>query len=178
MLCRGEVKNWRCWRTGLIGTWHLQSLLHHIDVGGKTLDGKCCSVASTLAHEAYHLAGAGEPEAYKLEKDCFNFWHGSPASKAIEAKMKKCIFLLLVCFASSAMWAKCGNSAIVIDGSISGSVTGSTISVQVVPDPNWDSQPSAIVDANGQFHMNVYFDRTQPGNRERCSRKPKQSQFS
>jgi hypothetical protein len=87
--------------------------------------------------------------------------------------MKKCIFLLLVCFASSAIWAKCGNSAIVIDGSIPGSVTGSTISVQVVPDPNWDSQPAAIIDANGQFHMTVYFDRTQPGNRERCSRKPK-----
>ena len=70
--------------------------------------------------------------------------------------MKKCIFLLLVCFASSAIWAKCGNSAIVIDGSIPGSVTGSTISVQVVPDPNWDSQPAAIIDANGQFHMTVF----------------------
>lgn len=45
--------------------------------------------------------------------------------------------------------------------------------MQVVPDPNWDSQPAAIIDANGQFHMTVYFDRTQPGNRERCSRKPK-----
>lgn len=62
-------------------TWPLHSLLHHIDVGGKTLDGKCCSVASTLAHEAYHLAGAGEPEAYKLEKDCFNCGTGHPPAK-------------------------------------------------------------------------------------------------
>lgn len=81
--------------------------------------------------------------------------------------------LLLACLVPWAVWAKCGNSAIVIEGLISGPAAGSTVSVQVVPDPNWNSEPAAVVDADGQFHVTVYFDRTQPGRRERCTRKPR-----
>lgn len=55
----------------------------HIDVGQVAFDpNKCCTLASTLAHEASHLgAGASENEAYKIEKDCFNCGTGHPPAK-------------------------------------------------------------------------------------------------
>jgi len=81
--------------------------------------------------------------------------------------------MLTLCLTPWATWAKCGNSAILIDGLISGSPRGCTVSVQVEPDPNWNRQPEAVIDENGHFHATVYFDRTQPGRRERCSRKPR-----
>ena len=63
-------------------TWPFHKLLHRIEVGGLAFSPqRCCSLASTLAHEGYHLAGAGDPEAYKLEKDCFNCGTGHPPSK-------------------------------------------------------------------------------------------------
>lgn len=81
---------------------------------------------------------------------------------------------LLVSLGSCVVSAKCGNSAIVIDGLITGPIAGSTVSVQVVPDPNWEAQPAVVLDANGQLHVTVYFDRTEPAHdRERCSRKPR-----
>jgi hypothetical protein len=70
--------------------------------------------------------------------------------------------------------AKCGNSAIEINGTISGYEPGSAIIVHVVPDPNWDSQPSPIIDEQGLFRITVYFDRTKGEGRFRdnCSRTP------
>lgn len=54
----------------------------HIDVGGHAFDpNRCCSLASTLTHEAYHLGvGTSEDQAYKIEKDCFNCGTGHPPS--------------------------------------------------------------------------------------------------
>lgn len=58
-------------------------LLHRINVAGNAFNpNKCCSLASTMTHEAAHLgAGASEPQAYKIEKDCFNCGTGRPPSK-------------------------------------------------------------------------------------------------
>lgn len=49
-------------------------------------DPKCCSFASTLAHEASHCAGVAsdkdEPgNAYDIEKKCFNCGTGYPPPK-------------------------------------------------------------------------------------------------
>jgi hypothetical protein len=88
--------------------------------------------------------------------------------------LKRVFALLTACLIPSAILAKCGNSAIVIKGLITGSIDGSTVSVQVVPDPNWEPQPAIVIESNGQFEVSVYFDRTEAGHvRESCSRKPR-----
>ena len=87
---------------------------------------------------------------------------------------------LVACLVPMNVFAKCGASAIRIEGVISGPAAGSTVSVQVVPDSNyWIPEPATVVDANGRFHGTVYFDRYEPGtwltnlySWERCSRKP------
>lgn len=86
--------------------------------------------------------------------------------------LKHASIVLLACLMPWSLLAKCGNSVITIKGLISGPVAGSTVSAEVVPDPNWNSQPTTVIDTDGQFHMTVYFDRTEPRRRERCSRKP------
>jgi RHS repeat-associated protein len=44
-----------------------------ITVGDSAFDGAaCCDLSSTLAHEAGHLVGLDQTEAFRLEKDCFN----------------------------------------------------------------------------------------------------------
>jgi hypothetical protein len=80
-------------------------------------------------------------------------------------------FVLSCCCVAS---AKCGNSAILIKGEISGYVGGTTVSVQVAPDPNWEPQPAPTIDAEERFQVTVYFDRTKSEGRVRdnCSRKP------
>lgn len=87
--------------------------------------------------------------------------------------LKRVSVLLVACLMPSVLWSKCAASAIFIEGLISGRVDGFTISIQVDPDPNWDSQPKVAVDPTGHFSATVYFDRTEPGERERCSRKPR-----
>ena len=85
---------------------------------------------------------------------------------------KQILFVLLFCLVPTNVFAKCGNAAIWIQGVISGATAGSTVSVQVVPDSDWNSKP-ATIDANGQFYLTVYFDRTEAGYWEKCSREPK-----
>lgn len=100
---------------------------------------------------------------------------GNQRTKRVGLRVLKYILttfltILLSCGAA----AKCGNSAIEINGTISGYEPGSAIIVQVVPDPNWVSQPPPIIDEQGRFRITVYFDRTKAEGRFRhnCSRKP------
>jgi hypothetical protein len=89
---------------------------------------------------------------------------------------KRILTLLLLCLLPGNTWAKCALSTIVIDGSISGPSDGSTVSVQVLPDPNWNSEPAPVVDTDGKFHVTRYFDPYDgPGwvVADRCSREPK-----
>ena len=82
-------------------------------------------------------------------------------------------------------FAKCGASAIRIEGVISGPAARSTVSAQVVPAPDWNSEP-ATIDADGHFHATIYFDRLETGtwrawltelipfrDPESCSREPR-----
>jgi hypothetical protein len=96
--------------------------------------------------------------------------------------LKHILILLVACLVPCDISAKCGNSIIAIDGRVSDPAAGSTVSAQIVPDSNWKSKP-ATVDADGQFHLTVYFDRLETGTWrawltelykfERCSREPK-----
>ena len=72
--------------------------------------------------------------------------------------LKRILTLLVLCLSPGNVWAKCARSAIEIDGLISGPSAGSSVFVQVLPDPNWDSEPAVVVDSNGRFHVTVYFD--------------------
>ncbi|MGC2492351.1 hypothetical protein [Candidatus Binatus sp.] len=48
--------------------------------------------------------------------------------------------------------------------------------MQVLPDPNWNSEPAAVVDTDGKFDVTRYFDPYDgPGLvvPDRCTRKPK-----
>ena len=61
-------------------------LFNHIEIGYTAFDSlRCCSLASTLTHEAAHLgAGAGHTgsgNAYQIEKDCFNCGTGHEPPK-------------------------------------------------------------------------------------------------
>jgi hypothetical protein len=100
---------------------------------------------------------------------------------------------LVACLVPGNALAKCANSVIWIQGVVSGPAAGSTISVQVIPDLNWSLDPNgsppsataALVDADGQFQVTVYFDQTAHGTwrawlaqlyifteQESCSREP------
>jgi hypothetical protein len=96
-----------------------------------------------------------------------------PAIRPFHRMLKYTSAALLACLASWVVSAKCGNSVIVVTGQIIGPTDGSVVSVEVVPDPNWNSQPPAVIDPKGQFRVTVYFDRTKPGQVEKCSRKPR-----
>lgn len=49
------------------------SYFRNVTVGHNAFDpNACCSLESTLTHEAAHLVGASEAQARKIEKDCFN----------------------------------------------------------------------------------------------------------
>lgn len=90
--------------------------------------------------------------------------------------LKQILIVLVVCLITGDIWAKCANSAILIEGAILGPGTGSTVSVQVLPDPNSNAEPAAVVDPNGKFHVTRYFDTYEgPGwlVAERCTREPK-----
>ena len=83
-----------------------------------------------------------------------------------------CLVSLAFLFTVSS-YAKCGNSAIIIEGVIVGSAVDATVAIQVAPDPNWEPQPPISIDAKGRFRATVYFDRTKSGARsDTCSRKP------
>ena len=71
------------------------------------------------------------------------------------------------------VFAKCGNSAIAVEGLITGYDTNSTVSVEVIPDANSEPKPQVTLGIDGHFHATIYFDRTEAGSgRENCSRKP------
>jgi hypothetical protein len=89
---------------------------------------------------------------------------------------KRILTLLLLCLLSGNLWAKCARGTILIDGLISDPAAGSTVSVQVLPDPNWNAEPAAVVDTDGKFHVTRYFDPYDgPGLvvADKCSREPK-----
>ena len=90
--------------------------------------------------------------------------------------LKRILTLVVLCSLPGNVWAKCANSAIWIEGAILGSAAGSTISMQVLPDPNSNAEPATVVDPNGKFHATLYFD-SYDGPRwlvaERCTREPK-----
>ena len=71
--------------------------------------------------------------------------------------LKRILTLLALCLLPGNVWAKCARSAIAIDGLISGPAAGSSVFVQVLPDPNWEPEPAVVVDSNGRFHATVYF---------------------
>lgn len=62
----------------------------HIDVSGLAFNVRsCCTLASTLTHEASHLAGIGDKgpgNAYEIEKACFNCGTGEEPPKAPKGK--------------------------------------------------------------------------------------------
>jgi RHS repeat-associated protein len=73
-------------------TWHFGFLLRHIDIGQIAFDpNKCCTLASTLTHEASHLGAATTDKdkpgnAYQIEKDCFGCGTGHPPPKPPRSK--------------------------------------------------------------------------------------------
>src|SRR5579862_661684 len=89
---------------------------------------------------------------------------------------KRILIVLVVCLVPGDIWAKCADSAILIDGAILGPAAGSMVSVQILPDPNRHSVSAAVVDTNGKFHVTRYFDRYDGSGwliADRCDREPK-----
>ena len=72
--------------------------------------------------------------------------------------LKRILTLVVLCLLPGNVWAKCARSTVVIDGLISGPAAGSSVFVQVLPDPNSGSEPAVVLDSNGRFHTTVYFD--------------------
>jgi hypothetical protein len=104
-------------------------------------------------------------------------WNGAPASKATkkEIEMPRCFLVIpLVLLVACSLEAKCGNSMIVVEGVITGSITDATVLVQVTPDANWEPQPVVSIAPSGKFRATVYFDRTRAEGRKRddCTREP------
>lgn len=56
---------------GETGFFSFIGLHHEIGLGPSAFGPGCCSLASTVAHEAVHLVHGGENAAYGLEKKCF-----------------------------------------------------------------------------------------------------------
>lgn len=81
-----------------------------------------------------------------------------PAIRLGAQMRTRTLTLLLLCLLPGNAWAKCARSAIVIDGLISGPTAGSSVFVEVVPTPNWNSERAVVIDSNGRFHVTVYFD--------------------
>ncbi|HEY6937749.1 MAG TPA: hypothetical protein VI424_11385, partial [Terriglobales bacterium] len=84
---------------------------------------------------------------------------------------KQLLLISFVLLAVSGLQAKCGNSILYIDGSLTGSAANSIVTAHVTPDPNWEPQPAVSVDKSGTFRAIIYFDRTKPEGRIRdnCS---------
>lgn len=66
--------------------WHVWGFHHHINVTEAAFKPICCSLASTLAHEASHFAGVASDKdepggAYDIEKKCFGCGTGHPPPK-------------------------------------------------------------------------------------------------
>jgi RHS repeat-associated protein len=59
-----------CGYVGPIDFWR-----NRADISDSAFGPRCCPLASTLAHEAYHLLGYLDPEPYKLEDVCFGCPH-------------------------------------------------------------------------------------------------------
>lgn len=59
-----------CAYVGPIDFW-----LNRVDISNLAFGPTCCPLASTLAHEAYHLVGVLDPVPYKLEDKCFGCAH-------------------------------------------------------------------------------------------------------
>jgi RHS repeat-associated protein len=57
-----------CGQTGLLSFLRIR---HVVSLGPNAFTPLCCTLASTVAHEAVHLTSGGEDKAYGLEKSCF-----------------------------------------------------------------------------------------------------------
>ena len=57
---------------GETGFFSFIGLRHEVGLGPSAFGPGCCSLASTVAHEAVHLVHGGESAAYGLEKKCFD----------------------------------------------------------------------------------------------------------
>jgi hypothetical protein len=56
---------------GQTGPLSVIGLRHVVTLGPLAFTPRCCSLASTVAHEAVHLTHGGENKAYGVEKSCF-----------------------------------------------------------------------------------------------------------
>lgn len=57
--------------SGETGPLSFLGLRHVVSLGPNAFTPKCCSLASTIAHEATHLIGGNENKALGVEKACF-----------------------------------------------------------------------------------------------------------
>lgn len=67
---------------GQVGPFSFIGIKHSVGIGPSAFTGACCSLASTISHEAVHLTRGGEDKAYDLEKKCFGC--SDPRSSPIE----------------------------------------------------------------------------------------------
>jgi len=56
---------------GFTGPASVAGLRHQVGLGPNSFKPICCSLASTVAHEAVHLLKGGDDKAYGVEKSCF-----------------------------------------------------------------------------------------------------------
>src|SRR6266566_845288 len=56
---------------GDVGPFSLLRLRHVVTIGPPAFGPGCCSLASTITHEAVHLRTNGDSRAYDVEKKCF-----------------------------------------------------------------------------------------------------------
>jgi RHS repeat-associated protein len=56
---------------GFTGPASVAGIRHQVGLGPNSFKPICCSLASTVAHEAVHLGKGGDDQAYGVEKSCF-----------------------------------------------------------------------------------------------------------
>ncbi len=56
---------------GFTGPISVAGLRHEVGLGPNSFGPTCCSLASTITHEAVHLNKGGDNQAYGVEKSCF-----------------------------------------------------------------------------------------------------------
>ena len=56
---------------GFVGPASFVGFRHQVGIGPSAFTPDCCSLASTIAHEAVHLTKGNDDKAYDLEEKCF-----------------------------------------------------------------------------------------------------------